>query len=187
MADVWNPSNTGAAAPSDNDPNEGSMPNIESLSISEAPRDVIDPRAGNEEIIQQVKEKGWQEDTIERGDWHANAAKYEWNDDFGDVTPRVPELEAMLYAGEFRMKHGSLDAFKEFEVSVAGPVQFKPVLEFADAGLHPVMLENIKLCGYHQPTPIQSYCIPLGLQAHDIKAVAQTGNAHRMPTVFSPC
>lgn len=47
--------------------------------------------------------------------------------------------------------------------------------KFDDAGLHPVMLENVKLCQYTAPTPIQSYCIPAVLTGHDVVAIAQTG------------
>lgn len=54
-------------------------------------------------------------------------------------------------------------------------VRTDPLLQFEDAGLHPVVLENIKLAGYVEPTPIQSYCIPPILEGKDIVAVAQTG------------
>lgn len=37
------------------------------------------------------------------------------------------------------------------------------------------MLENIKLCCYTVPTPIQAYSIPAVLTNHDLIAVAQTG------------
>ena len=50
-------------------------------------------------------------------------------------------------------------------------------VQFEDAGLHPVMLDNIKLCGYKVPTPIQAYCLPSILKGHDIIAVAQTGSS----------
>lgn len=155
---------------------------VASLEIDSAPRETVDPRAGNEEYIKNVAEKGWAQTTetaatVEEPAWLADAAKYEWRGEIGDVCSRNEALEAELYKSEFIMKTGEdLDAFREFEVTVAGPKQFKPVRQFEDAGLHPVMLENIKLCGFKTPTPIQSYCIPLGLQAHDIKAVAQTGS-----------
>jgi ATP-dependent RNA helicase DDX3X len=38
------------------------------------------------------------------------------------------------------------------------------------------MLENVFLCGYQVPTPIQAYCIPAVLTGHDVIAVAQTGS-----------
>jgi ATP-dependent RNA helicase DDX3X len=37
------------------------------------------------------------------------------------------------------------------------------------------MLENVKLCQYNAPTPIQSYCIPSILTGNDVVAIAQTG------------
>lgn len=39
-------------------------------------------------------------------DWASNAAKYEWNDEYGDVGPRFPELEAQLFGSEHRMRTG---------------------------------------------------------------------------------
>lgn len=38
------------------------------------------------------------------------------------------------------------------------------------------MLENIALCQYERPTPIQAYTIPAVLKGHDVIAVAQTGS-----------
>lgn len=37
------------------------------------------------------------------------------------------------------------------------------------------MLENIKLCGYERPTPVQAYTIPAVLNGRDIISIAQTG------------
>ena len=48
-------------------------------------------------------------------------------------------------------------------------------VQFEDAGLHPVMLANVKLCGYKTPTPIQAYCLPSVLKGIDIIGIAQTG------------
>jgi ATP-dependent RNA helicase DDX3X len=47
--------------------------------------------------------------------------------------------------------------------------------QFKDAGLHPVMLENVELCGYRNPTPIQAFTIPAVLTGHDVVGIAQTG------------
>lgn len=48
-------------------------------------------------------------------------------------------------------------------------------VQFEDAGLHPVMLENIKHCGYEVPTPIQAYVLPSVFKNIDIIGIAQTG------------
>lgn len=37
------------------------------------------------------------------------------------------------------------------------------------------MVQNIDLCGYGIPTPVQAYTIPAVLQSRDIIAIAQTG------------
>ncbi|KAL5118381.1 hypothetical protein ACEQ8H_003730 [Pleosporales sp. CAS-2024a] len=109
--------------------------------------------------------------------WLSDAAIYVWDDDFGDVGAPNPELEKMLFFDSNTQRAGNrMLHLGTFEVSVEGPEKVPPIREFADAGLHPVMLENIKLCQYTAPTPIQSYCIPAVLSGRDIIAIAQTGS-----------
>lgn len=59
--------------------------------------------------------------------------------------------------------------------------------QFEDAGLHPTLLDNVKLCGYDECTAIQAYTIPAALTGRDIVAVAQTGSgktaAYLIPVV----
>lgn len=38
-----------------------------------------------------------------------------------------------------------------------------------------MVLQNIKLCEYYEPTPIQMYAIPYIMQGKDIVAISQTG------------
>lgn len=47
--------------------------------------------------------------------------------------------------------------------------------EWADSGLHPIMLENIDLCLYERPTAIQMYTIPAMKMEKDVIAISQTG------------
>ena len=47
--------------------------------------------------------------------------------------------------------------------------------QFADAPLHPVVMENLQLMKYDRPTPIQKYTIPAVLNDMDVVAIAQTG------------
>lgn len=44
--------------------------------------------------------------THELPTWAANAAKYEWKDEYGDVGPAHPELEEMLFGKEDRVTEG---------------------------------------------------------------------------------
>jgi ATP-dependent RNA helicase DDX3X len=132
--------------------------------------------------------------TRDEAPWLSDAAVYEWDDEFGDVAPRVPKLEKELYESEDTMRVGDRITALQFEVSLQGPVKVQAVRnvsplpailtfyfslltkqQFEDAGLHPVMLENVKLCRYNKPTPIQAYTIPAVLTGHDVVGVAQTG------------
>ncbi|KZM19896.1 RNA helicase [Ascochyta rabiei] len=108
--------------------------------------------------------------------WLSDAAIYQWDDEFGDVGEPNPELEKMLFQDENVQRAGNAIKALSYEVTVEGPEKVLPVREFDDAGLHPVMLENVKLCQYSAPTPIQSYCIPAVLTGHDVVAIAQTGS-----------
>ena len=53
--------------------------------------------------------------------WHATAGVYEWNDEYGDVGPEVPELERVLFGGEFQMTKGNHMEALDLEVTVEGP------------------------------------------------------------------
>ena len=44
------------------------------------------------------------------------------------------------------------------------------------------MVNNIDLCGYTNPTPVQAYTIPAVLENRDVIAVAQTGTF-----MWTPC
>ncbi|KAK7426764.1 hypothetical protein QQZ08_006800 [Neonectria magnoliae] len=111
--------------------------------------------------------------------WGSDARVYDWKDEFGDVGPKYPELELELF-GEpsTRKEQTGLDfsRIESIEVQQEGPVKIDPVRTFRDAGLHPVMLENVELCGYDNPTPIQKFTIPSILQGHDVIGIAQTGS-----------
>ena len=70
----------------------------------------------NPEAAQKARDLGWTEPIKydyaafnanakpSKGDpsphWAANAQKYEWDEDFGDVGPPVPELEKILFGDE---------------------------------------------------------------------------------------
>ncbi|KAJ5820329.1 ATP-dependent RNA helicase ded1 [Penicillium riverlandense] len=137
-----------------------------------------------EDAARAAQEAGWTKpipfnydiDTKEVREWAAVAPKYEWKDEFGEVGPPVPELEDQLFRNDFITRVGyKLDALNAIDVTCESKDAIKPILDWKDAGLHPVMLENIQLCMYARPTPIQSYGVPAILRGHDLIGIAQTG------------
>ncbi|KAJ4542365.1 hypothetical protein HRR83_007071 [Exophiala dermatitidis] len=119
--------------------------------------------------------------------WAHNAQKYEWQEDYGDVGPRHEELEKELFRAEHINRAG--DKFKNLKsvtVIIESKTRVDPIKSFEDAGLHPVVQDNIKLCGYVDPTPIQAYTIPAVLQGHDMIGVAQTGSG-KTAAFLVPC
>jgi ATP-dependent RNA helicase DDX3X len=59
--------------------------------------------------------------------WLQNAAKYEWSDEFGDVGPKNPLLEAQLYHGEFLMRSGAMMDALEYTVETKGTNTVRPI------------------------------------------------------------
>ncbi|KAM0260632.1 hypothetical protein ACHAQJ_002695 [Trichoderma viride] len=115
--------------------------------------------------------------------WDGNAKVYQWKDEYGDVGPAFEELEVELFGDPSSRhdRHSGLDFSKieQIEVVQEGSQKIDYIKSFADAGIHPVMLENIQLSGYEVPTPIQKFTIPAILQGYDVIGVAQT--APNMP------
>ncbi len=116
--------------------------------------------ATREEAIAKAREKGWVEpqkydysiynkqeadagtDTVQsrQHEWASSAGKYEWNDEYGDVGPRVPELEHQLFNDDLRMKRGeNFNAF-QFQVLVEGPVKPEPVMRVSSRSPRPCIM-----------------------------------------------
>ncbi len=69
----------------------------------------------------------------------------------------------------------SFTSVAKVEVFQESENRILPIKTFKEAGLHPVMLENVMLAGYDVPTPIQQFTIPAVLKGYDVVACAQTG------------
>ena len=81
----------------------------------------------------------------------------------------VPELA--------RMSHEEVDAYrKELEIEVAGKGCPKPIISWAQAGVHKKILENLKKLGYEKPTPIQAQAIPAIMCGRDLIGISKTGS-----------
>ncbi|KAL9584170.1 MAG: hypothetical protein Q9203_004770 [Teloschistes exilis] len=128
------------------------------------------------------------DDYSEPPSWAANAARYEWSGEFGDIGPADETLEKMLFHAEEKMEVGEhLEKLTDINVSVESENHIQPVVNFDDAGLHPIIRENVKRCGFVVPTPIQGYCLPAVLKNLDVIGIAQTGSgktaAYLIPTI----
>ncbi|KAM5476917.1 putative RNA helicase [Microsporum audouinii] len=147
---------------------------------------------GGEESAAMAREKGWvvpqrynyeaynalnKDMVADALPWASNSAKYEWKEEYGDVGPPNEELEQMLFKDEYIPRVGKLlENLRQIKVTAETTERPDPIKSFDEAGLHPIMLNNIKLCGYVVPTPVQAYCIPAVMTGHDLIAVAQTGS-----------
>lgn len=49
------------------------------------------------------------------------------------------------------------------------------LIQWDDAGLHPIMRENVRLCLYDKPTAIQSFALPAVSHGKDLIGIAHTG------------
>ena len=118
-------------------------------------------------------------DDFESAQFAANAQRYEWSDEYGDVGPEDKELEKMLFGADDKMEVGEhLQKLTGISVTVESENTIKPIIKFDDAGLHPVVRRNVELCGFIVPTPIQAYCLPAVLKNLDVIGIAQTGKSH---------
>ena len=87
------------------------------------------------EDLAKAREAGWTERTAfdyggndsGSGDWAGAAKVYEWSDSYGEVGPEVPELEKILFGGEFVMRRGDSINNLELEVHIEGPTKIAPV------------------------------------------------------------
>ncbi|ETS78481.1 hypothetical protein PFICI_10543 [Pestalotiopsis fici W106-1] len=115
--------------------------------------------------------------TNDTGDWDGNAQVYYWDGEMGDIGPEHPELEKALF-GEESLDNDVIDftTITQIEVRQEGEQRIIPIKSFDAAGLHPVMLKNIRMAGFTFPTPIQQYSIPAIHMGHDLIAIAQTGS-----------
>ncbi|KAI4146549.1 MAG: hypothetical protein LQ341_002046 [Variospora aurantia] len=137
--------------------------------------------------------EGWADQTKinDPGDvpvWAANARRYEWSDEFGDVGPSDKELEDMLFHPTEKMEMGEhFQKLANIPVVLESEKSIEPAISFDAAGLHPILRENVKLCGFIVPTPIQAYCLPAVLKNLDVIGIAQTGSgktaAYLIPTI----
>ncbi|KAF9209640.1 DEAD-box ATP-dependent RNA helicase [Podila verticillata] len=92
---------------------------------------------------------------------------------------RNQRLERELYGAEEKDRQSTGINFEKYDdipVEASGNNVPEPVLTFTSPPLDPLLLENIELSNYTQPTPVQKYSIPIVSADRDLMACAQTGS-----------
>lgn len=70
----------------------------------------------------------------------------------------------------------NFDSYEDIPVEASGQNVPKPVVKFDDLRLHATLADNIRLCNYTKPTPIQKYSLAIIYEGRDLMACAQTGS-----------
>ena len=87
------------------------------------------------------------------------------------------ELEKELFGSEDTVQQGiNFENYDKIPVEVSGRDTPQEVKKFTESKLNDVLMNNITLCKYTTPTPIQKYSIPCVLNNRDLMACAQTGS-----------
>ena len=99
-----------------------------------------------------------------------------------DVADRDESIEKELFVADSSAIN--FDAYENIPAEATGRDPPPPVQSFEAAGIHPTLLENIRLAKYTKPTPIQRYSLAAGLQGRDLMACAQTGSGKTAAFLF---
>lgn len=70
----------------------------------------------------------------------------------------------------------NFDKYDTIEVKVSGDNPPKRLTSFHSSGLNDILLDNLAICNFSTPTPIQNYAIPIVIAGRDLMASAQTGS-----------
>lgn len=85
--------------------------------------------------------------------------------DYGSVSnfiPIVKEFYQECEAVQNRTEQEVMAWRAEKEVAVQGPANFKPILQFMEAGIPDYLMGTVTAAGYVTPTTIQSQSWPIG-------------------------
>ena len=119
-----------------------------------------------------------------RDDDHANylknSAVYEWDDEYGDVGPEVPELEQDLFGGDFRVRQGQHMDKLQFEVTVEGPDRLQPARSVSFLAYPPSILQAADRV-------VVRYCWPSPYPPGNCNQEDGLLGAHAYPGLHDPC
>lgn len=110
------------------------------------------------------------------GNGYRNGGYRGRNDDWTVLNDRDEKYEKVLFSS---VHTGiNFNKYENIPVQVSGNRYPPPIESFQDAslGLTPIIENNVALCQYNHPTPVQKYAIPIIMQRLDLMACAQTGS-----------
>lgn len=100
--------------------------------------------------------------------------KYKTRTNSNYLLPRDLSLEASLFT---KLPTSiNFGYYNEIPVKCTGEDIPSKIDSFNECSFHEIILNNIGLCGYEKPTPVQQYSIPIMLAQRDLMACAQTGS-----------
>lgn len=106
----------------------------------------------------------------DKGVYNGGGGKQEW----AKPQPKNEKVERELFGT--RSTGINFDKYEDIPVEATGNDCPTKVETFEEADLGEVLLDNIKLCGYATPTPVQKYSIAIVKGKRDLMACAQTGS-----------
>jgi ATP-dependent RNA helicase DDX3X len=89
------------------------------------------------------------DETRETAPWLSDAAVYQWDDEFGDVGERNPDLERMLFEDSDLQRIGKKIDALSFNVDVEGPEKIQPVRSVSSHNLFPLdysLMSTVRGC-----------------------------------------
>ncbi|XP_065055809.1 ATP-dependent RNA helicase DDX3X-like [Rhopilema esculentum] len=99
---------------------------------------------------------------------------YNGNLDWSKPLPRNDRLERELFGD--RSTGINFDKYEDIPVEATGNDSPQNIETFEECDFGEILAENVKLCGYAKPTPVQKYAIPIVRENRDLMACAQTGS-----------
>jgi ATP-dependent RNA helicase DDX3X len=94
--------------------------------------------------------------------------------DWSKPLPRDENLEKKLFSGS---NTGiNFDKYEDIPVEATGEDVPDHIDTFKDGDLGEIVDENLEMCKYTIPTPVQKYAIPIIAKGRDLMACAQTGS-----------
>jgi len=104
----------------------------------------------------------------------------QWRDGKHVPGPPNPRVERELFGvpnDPSKQQTGiNFEKYDDIPVEASGTGVPEPVTKFTNPPLDDHLLSNIELAGYHVPTPVQKYSVPIVMGGRDLMACAQTGS-----------